>query len=88
MALKQILYRSVWHRSLTQLLKHLRFWLGIRGDIHNRKSTPHYQQNGASPTPHISYMGSRHIVDNVNSLKCILGCESSHRQIEGFCFIT
>ena len=33
-------YKSVRHRSLTHMLSPFRFWLWIRGDIHNRKSTP------------------------------------------------
>jgi hypothetical protein len=32
------LYKSVWHRSLTQLFKPFRFWCRICGDIHNSLS--------------------------------------------------
>jgi hypothetical protein len=34
------------------------FWLRIRRDIHNRKTTPRYHRYGESPTPRISDTGS------------------------------
>ncbi len=34
------LYKSIWQRSLTRLLKPLGFWLRLRGDIGNQKSPP------------------------------------------------
>jgi hypothetical protein len=35
-----ILHKSVRHRSLTLHFEQFRFWLRIRGDIRNRKTTP------------------------------------------------
>jgi hypothetical protein len=48
------LNKSVWHRSLTQLLKPSWFWLRIRGDICNRIDSPLLTIRGVAPTLRIS----------------------------------
>ncbi len=35
------------HRSLTQPFEPFRFWLRIRGDIRNRKTTPRLAESGS-----------------------------------------
>jgi hypothetical protein len=41
------LQKSVRHRSLTLHFEPFRFWLRIRGDIHNRKTTPRLAESGS-----------------------------------------
>jgi len=41
------LQKSVRHRSLTLHVDLFRFWLRIRGDIPNRKTTPRLAESGS-----------------------------------------
>ncbi len=45
------LHNSGQHRSLTLPFEPFRFWLLIRGDIHNRKSTPQLGESGSRWLP-------------------------------------
>ncbi len=42
-----VLHKSVRHWSLTLHFKLIRFWLRIRGDIRNRKTTPRLTESGS-----------------------------------------
>ncbi len=50
------LQKLVPHRSLTLPFEPFRFWLQIRGDIHNRKTTPQLDE---SATLRLGESGSR-----------------------------
>jgi hypothetical protein len=41
------LHKPVWHRSLTLRFEPFRFWLRIRRDIRNRKTTPRLAESGS-----------------------------------------
>ncbi len=52
------LQKLVPHRSLTPPFKPFRFWLRIRGDIRNRKTTPRL---GDSPTRQVGELMTRRL---------------------------
>jgi hypothetical protein len=41
------LHKPVRHKSITLRFKPFRFWLRIRGDIRNRKTTPRVVESGS-----------------------------------------
>jgi hypothetical protein len=51
-----VLQKLVPHRSLTLPFELFRFWLRIRGDINNRKTTPRLSE---STTPRLAQSESR-----------------------------
>ncbi len=53
------LQKLVPHESLTLPFDPFRFWPRIRGDIHIRKTTPHYHRYTESATPRITGTESR-----------------------------
>jgi hypothetical protein len=53
----EFLQKLVPHRSLTLSFEPFRFWLRIRGDIRNRKTTP---RPGESATLRLGESGSRY----------------------------
>jgi hypothetical protein len=57
------LQKLVPHRSLTLPFEPFRFWLQIRGDIRNRKTTPRL---GESATPQLDESGSRRLSDSAS----------------------
>jgi hypothetical protein len=43
------LHKSVWHKSFTVHFEPFQFWLQIRGDIRNRKTTPRLDESTRMP---------------------------------------
>jgi hypothetical protein len=72
----EFLQKLVRHRSLTLPFKLFRFWLRIRGDIRNQKTTPRLASRGVGDSPprrvgesvtlRLGESGSRRLPDSVS----------------------
>jgi hypothetical protein len=62
------LHKPVRHRSLTLRFEPFRFWLRIRGDIRNRKTTPRLTESGESTSLRLAETGSRRLSDSPSLL--------------------